>query len=124
MCAYAEAARNHSDADVLIVSLGTGHPTEAAISFKQAKRWGLACWAHPLLGVIMDGASAAVDYQLDELLGANQRHFRFQTLLDGVSDSLDDASPTNIAGLRKLAERLVASETGPLDEACALLASG
>jgi uncharacterized protein len=123
MCAYAEVARNHSDTDVLIVSLGTGRPTEAAISFKQAKRWGLACWAHPLLGVIMDGASAAVDYQLDELLGGDRRHFRFQTKLEGVSDSLDDASPSNIAGLRKLAEDLVASERGPLEEVCELLRS-
>jgi patatin-like phospholipase/acyl hydrolase len=123
MCAYAEVARNHSDVDVLIVSLGTGRPTEAAISFKQAKRWGLACWAQPLLGVIMDGASAAVDYQLDELLGADRRHFRFQTKLEGVSDSLDDASPSNIAGLRKLAEDLVAAERGPLEEVCELLRS-
>lgn len=121
MCAYAEATRNHPGADVLIVSLGTGRLTES-ISFDQAKHWGLVQWAHPLLGVIMDGASAAVDYQLDELLGA-ERHFRFQTLLDGVSDSLDDASLSNIAGLRKRAEALIASEAARLDALCALLRS-
>jgi uncharacterized protein len=124
MCAYAEATRNHAGTDVLIVSLGTGLPTESEISFKQAKRWGLVCWAHPLLGVIMDGASATVDYQLDELLGANQGHFRFQTKLEGVSDSLDDASPANIAGLRRRGEELVASDAASLDAVCRLLGSG
>lgn len=122
MCAYAEATRNNPGAEVLIVSLGTGRLTES-ISFAQAEHWGLIQWAHPLLGVIMDGSSAAIDYQLDELLGADEGHFRFQTLLDGVSDSLDDASPANIAGLRKLGEELVASEAERLDEVCRLLRS-
>ena len=45
MCAYAEARRNYPDADVLIVSLGTGRLTES-ISFHQAKHWGLLQWAH------------------------------------------------------------------------------
>jgi uncharacterized protein len=123
MCAYAEATRNHTGVDVLIVSLGTGRLTES-ISFDQARHWGLIQWAHPLLGVIMDGSSAAIDYQLDELLGFDRRHFRFQTLLDGVSDSLDDASASNIAGLRERAEELIASDTSRLDEVCALLGSG
>jgi uncharacterized protein len=123
MCAYAEATRNNPGADVLIVSLGTGRLTES-ISFEQAKHWGLIQWAHPLLGAIMDGSSAAIDYQLDELLGADQGHFRFQTLLDGVSDSLDDASPANIAGLRKRGEELVLTNAARLDEVCRLLRSG
>ncbi|HEY2535826.1 MAG TPA: patatin-like phospholipase family protein [Solirubrobacteraceae bacterium] len=123
MCAYAEATRNNPGAEVLIVSLGTGRLTES-ISFEQAKHWGLIQWAHPLLGVIMDGSSAAIDYQLDELLGAGTGHFRFQTTLDGVSDSLDDVSPANIAGLRRLGEELVASEAARLEEVCRLLVAG
>jgi hypothetical protein len=122
MCAFAEAKRNHPDAEILIVSLGTGRLTES-ISFDQAKDWGLIRWARPLLGVIMDGSSAAIDYQLDELLGA-QRHYRFQIALEGVSDSLDDASASNIAGLREHGEALIQRETGRLGEVCALLGSG
>jgi uncharacterized protein len=120
MCAYAEARRNDPDADVLIVSLGTGRLTES-IAFEKAKHWGLVQWAHPLLGVIMDGSSAAIDYQLDELIGHDERHFRFQAVLEGVSDSLDDASASNIAGLRKLAESLIAANTARLDAVCELL---
>jgi patatin-like phospholipase/acyl hydrolase len=120
MCAYAEAVRNHPGADVLIVSLGTGRLTES-ISYRQAKHWGLIQWAQPLLGVIMDGASAAIDYQLDELLGSDRGHFRFQTLLEGASDSLDDVSASNIAGLRTCAERLIERDTPRLDAVCARL---
>jgi hypothetical protein len=69
----------------------------------------------------MDGSSAAIDYQLDELLGRNRGHFRFQAPLEGVSDSLDDARPSNIAGLRRLAEDLIERDTAQLDEVCALL---
>ena len=103
MCAYAEVARNHPGSEPLIVSLGTGRPT-GSISYREAKDWGLVQWAHPLLGVIMDGASVAIDYQLNELLGPDRGHFRFQSLLEGVSDSLDDASPANIEGLCQLAQ--------------------
>ena len=122
MCAYAEAARNHPGAEVLIVSLGTGRLTES-ISFNEAKDWGLAQWAHPLLGVIMDGSSTTIDYQLDELLGFDEGHFRFQTELEGVSDRLDDASASNIGGLRERGEELVASNAERLDEVCRLLRS-
>jgi len=123
MCAYAEATRNHPGADVLIVSLGTGRLTES-ISYEQAKHWGLVQWVHPLLGVMMDGSSAAIDYQLDELLGPDRGHFRFQAVLDGVSDSLDDAGAANTAGLRELAEQLIAENAGRLDAVCARLTAG
>ncbi len=122
MCAYAEAARNHPGAEQLIVSLGTGRLTES-ISYKQARRWGLAQWAHPLLDVMMDGASAAVDYQLDELLGADRGHYRMQTVLAGVSDSLDDVSPANIKALRKLAEQFLARNAARMEQLCERLTS-
>jgi patatin-like phospholipase/acyl hydrolase len=117
MCAHAEAARNHPGAEQLIVSLGTGRLTES-VSYKQARQWGLIRWAHPLLDVMMDGASAAVDYQLDELLGADRGHYRLQTVLAGVSDSLDDASPANIKALRKLAEAFLASNAARVEQVC------
>jgi patatin-like phospholipase/acyl hydrolase len=117
LCAYAEALRNHPDAEVFVVSLGTGRLTDS-ISFNEAEHWGLAQWARPLLGVIMDGSSAAIDYQLDELLGADDCHFRFQTVLDGVSDRLDDASATNIEGLRALAGASIKSNSQRLATVC------
>jgi patatin-like phospholipase/acyl hydrolase len=122
MCAYAEALRNYPDAEPLIVSLGTGRLTES-IAYGKAKDWGLVQWAPPLLDVIMDGASAAVDYQLDELLGADTGHFRFQTVLKGVSDSLDDASPSNIKALRELATGYIESNAARLEDLCERLSA-
>ncbi len=122
MCAYAEALRNHPGADVLVVSLGTGRLTES-ISYEEARHWGLLQWVRPLLGVIMDGSSAAIDYQLDELLGADVGHFRFQAVLEGASDRLDDASPANIAGLRKVAEGLIERNAARLATVCERLTS-
>jgi patatin-like phospholipase/acyl hydrolase len=115
MCAYAEALRNNPGAEVLIVSLGTGRLTDPIMD---AKNWGLVQWARHLLGVIMDGSSAAIDYQLDELLGADAGHFRFQTVLDGVSDRLDDASASNIEGLRQLAEKAIELDGTRLATVC------
>jgi uncharacterized protein len=123
MCAYAEAKRNHPGAEVLIVSLGTGRLTDS-ISYNQAKYWGLVQWARPLLGVIMDGSSAAIDYQLDELLGADGGHFRFQAVLEGVSDSLDDASAENIEGLSELAQRTISENADRLAAVCKRLVPG
>jgi patatin-like phospholipase/acyl hydrolase len=120
MCAYAEATRDHHGADILVVSLGTGRLTES-IPFRKAKRWGLVEWARPLLGVIMDGASAATDYQLDQLLGREKRHFRFQTVLKDVSDSLDDASAANIEGLAQLAKDLIKDSAEQIAAVCKLL---
>ncbi len=120
LCAYAEAMRDHPGADILVVSLGTGRLTET-IPFRKAKHWGLVEWARPLLGVIMDGTSAAVDYQLDQLLERNVRHFRFQTELKGVSDSLDDASAANIEGLARLARGLIKDSAAQLAAVCKLV---
>jgi hypothetical protein len=78
-------------------------------------------WARPLLGVVMDGSSAAIDYQLDQLLGRDRHHFRFQTELKGVSDSLDDASSKNIDGLRRLADELIEKSAASIAAVCKLL---
>lgn len=117
MCAYAEALRNNPGREVLVVSLGTGRLTEK-ITFKQARHWGILGWVRPLLSVMMDGSSAAIDYQLDEILGFDVDHYRFQTILEGAQDRLDDASPSNIADLRKLGEELIAKEAGRIAKVC------
>jgi uncharacterized protein len=124
MCAYAEAVRDNPGAEVLIVSLGTGRLTEP-IAYAQARHWGLLGWARPVFNVMMDGSSAAVDYQLDQLLGADDhpegRHFRFQTRLSSADDSLDNASEQNIADLKRLGEELVKRSAPRIERVCELL---
>lgn len=113
MCAYAEARRLEPDSDPRVVSLGTGSQTHP-IPFAQARGWGSLEWARPIIDVVFDGSSDAVDYQLDHLLG--DRHHRLQTTLTGVQGGLDDADPANIAALEHIARRLVDDHAAELDE--------
>jgi len=116
MCALAEVL-NREDVrprDVVLLSLGTGERTERH-SFDEIKDWGLAKWARPILDVVFDGVSDAVNYQLERVLSAD-RYWRLQVELTLASDDLDDASADNLAKLRGQAEELIAARSADLDE--------
>jgi patatin-like phospholipase/acyl hydrolase len=112
--AYAEAA---GEIEVL-ASLGTGQHTRP-LPFDEVKGWGQLEWARPILDVVFDGSADAVDGQLAALV--NDRYIRLQTRLDEASDALDDASPDNLAALRREAERLIAGHSADIDRLCATL---
>jgi uncharacterized protein len=114
MLAYAQAG---GEVEVL-ASLGTGEHTRP-LHFDEVKDWGQINWARPILDVVFDGSADAVDAQLSGLLDG--RYIRLQTRLDEASDDLDDASPGNLAALRREAERLIARRSTDLDRLCAAL---
>lgn len=122
MCAYAEARHIWpKETSFLVVSLGTGELTRS-IPYTQAAGWGLAKWAQPILGVVFDGVSDTVDYQLQDLCLDDATRVsgyqRFQVTLSSGSDDLDDASRTNIRALRLLAEDLVEKRDADLEALC------
>lgn len=121
MCGYTEAITMFPEAEsILIISLGTGEQTER-ISYQKAKNWGLASWAQPILGVVFDGVSDTIDYQLKKIIKPNGKipmYFRFQLTLSGVNEDLDDASPENIRNLKLLAEDLIRDRQNELDLVC------
>jgi len=122
MCAYVEAKKLHPDADeVLVVSLGTGQHTRP-IHYREAKDWGLAMWAKPILDVVFDGVSDTVDPQLKILCQVNEgedpRYYRFQTELNLGSDDMDNVTSTNLAALKRKALELIESEDASLDRLC------
>ncbi len=119
MCAFAEVLRHQPAADVALVSLGTGQRTRRR-SFEEVDDWGLLEWARPILDVVFDGVSDAVDYQLRHALGEN-RYWRFQVELTHASDDLDDASELNLRELRAHAEELIAERSAELDAVVAAL---
>ncbi len=122
MCAYAEVQRHQPGASVTLLSLGTGQRTRRR-TFEQIRDWGLIEWAKPILEVVFDGVSDAVDYQLRAALG--ERHYRrLQVELDRASDDLDDASADNLTALRSLAEEMIAESGALLDELIAELTPG
>jgi uncharacterized protein len=126
MCGYVEARKLWpGEKDFLVVSLGTGELTRS-IPYDQAKNWGLARWAQPILGVVFDGVSDAVDYQLADLCADEEtrvdQYFRFEVVLTEGNDDMDDASRTNIRVLKLLADRLVDRRAADLEQLCKVLA--
>jgi predicted acylesterase/phospholipase RssA len=125
-CALVEARTTYPESgDFLVVSLGTGE-LNLSLPYDQAKSWGLARWAVPILDVVFDGVSRTVDYQLRQLLpespGECKRYYRFQTTLDGYSHKLDNTSAAHIAGLKTLASNLIEERSDDLDQLCDTLA--
>jgi len=119
MSAFSEAKRLFPEEDAfLLVSLGTGQLTRP-IFFEEAKDWGKVQWALPILSVVFDGVSDAVDYQLRQILGG--QFFRFQVSLDTANDDLDDASPANLSALKLEAERIKSAQAADIDRLCQLL---
>ncbi len=121
MSAFAETLRHHPEAEseIVLVSLGTGERTNKR-PFDEVKDWGLVEWARPILDVVFDGISDAVDYQLRHAMPEGS-YWRFQTELVGASDDLDDASDENLTALRSLAEELIADRSADLDAVIAKL---
>jgi uncharacterized protein len=119
MSALAEALREHPGSEVILMSLGTGERTNKR-PFDEIKDWGLVEWARPILDVVFDGISDAVDYQVRHVLG-DERYWRFQVELTRASDDLDDASEENIAALHGHAEELIAERSADLDAVVAAL---
>ena len=113
MCAYVEVLRDSGDAEVMLLSLGTGEQTRRR-PWEEVKDWGLAKWARPIIDVVFDGVSDAVDYQLRHALGEG-RYWRLQVELSQASDALDDARPENIRRLRAHAKELIAARGADLD---------
>jgi uncharacterized protein len=119
MCAYAEVLRDSRDAEVTLLSLGTGERTQGR-PWEEIEDWGLAKWARPIIDVVFDGVSDAVDYQLRHALG-DGRYWRLQAELTRASDDLDDATEPNLRELRAHAEELIAARSGDIDAVIAAL---
>ena len=119
MSAFAEVLRFHPGAEVVLLSLGTGERTRKR-RFADIDDWGLVEWARPILDVVFDGSSDAVDYQVRHALG-DDHYWRLQVELTRASDDLDDASPENLRELRTHAEELIAARSADLDAVVAAL---
>jgi uncharacterized protein len=117
MCAFAEVLRHSPDAEIALLSLGTGERTRKR-THEEIEDWGLIEWARPILDVVFDGVSDAVDYQLRHAMPEGS-YWRLQIELRGASDDLDDASEDNIRALHARAEDLIAERSADIDAALA-----
>ncbi|HEX5314972.1 MAG TPA: patatin-like phospholipase family protein [Gammaproteobacteria bacterium] len=115
LCAVALALEKCGDAngshipDLRLLSLGTGlGPLHLG---EETEQWGLAQWARPLLGLVLDAGVGMVDYQCRQLLRGN--YHRLNPWIEGPAILLDDLS-----ALDRLHE---AAETADLAPALAWL---
>ncbi|MCA1992371.1 MAG: patatin-like phospholipase family protein [Coleofasciculus sp. S288] len=101
--AIAEALRlGYEVKDITVLSLGTGSFTRP-ISLEDAREWGAAEWALPIIDVIFDASSDMNDYIARQIL--DEYYLRLQFDLDSrwtgkpINNDIDDASPENIRNL-------------------------
>lgn len=104
LLAAIEAATLRPEEPVRIVSLGTG-ALNKRLRWEEASTWGAVRWARPMIDMFFDASSSIVQEQLRRTLG--DRNHRFQIPLTGCTEAMDDASPRNLAALRRNAELLI-----------------
>jgi patatin-like phospholipase/acyl hydrolase len=117
-CALVEALglRAHKPvrlSEMVILSLGTGRKPES-ITYPECCNWGLAGWVKPLFGILMEGVSQTVDYQLRmvfESIGRRNQYLRIdgtfgEVAVEGLDPAMDNADPDNMRRLERFGRRL------------------
>jgi len=114
-CALVEARTQYPEAkNYVVCSLGTGALTRR-IAYDDARHWGLARWAKPVLDIALDSVSETVDYQLKQLLPAGS-YYRFQTSLQRGSERMDETGARHLRELRLLGEQMVRENAQSLEK--------
>ena len=120
LCAYAQARNMYpEEKEFLVVSLGTGlqllHKPCTEI-----ENWGIADWAVPITGVMLNSSSETVNYQMRVLNGI-KNYVRFQVQLEEDATGMDDASEENMLKLEALAQKAVRQNSLTIDRLCRAL---
>lgn len=114
MAVLVEALRLFPGDELRVLSIGTGRVT-TPFPFSEAKGWGFFEWISPagryrtpLLSVIADGQTRAVNMELTRLLDTRYRRFDYTMQRRHGSPHLDNASRGNLkrleAGARQMAK--------------------
>lgn len=115
--AVPQAAKSDRLGEVFMVSLGTGDINQPYL-YRDAKGWGLAAWARPLIGCMFDGQSDVSAYGCAVLLG--DRYVRLQPALPH-EQGMDDVSEAALETLEAVARGLIAERDAELDRICEAL---
>ena len=118
-CAIAEAIRINKRRrglaqcgvnDFIVASFGTGEASRS-ITINEAQEWGALEWAIPIIDVLFDGSTDAVDYIARQVIDEN-KYFRFQCRLEKAYDDMDNANKTNLNALIAVAENYLTTGGG------------
>jgi predicted acylesterase/phospholipase RssA len=112
-CAREQGLR---DADVMVVSLGTGRPKRTrALTYKEFVSRSWLKLAEDVFRAAEDGQAALHDQVLTTLIG--DHYWRFQTVLaEGASYAMDDVSDENVEALKHLGDQLVGERLNDLNK--------
>jgi len=118
-CAIAEAIRinkrkrktNQCEVtDFVVASFGTGEAARS-ISIAEAQEWGALEWAIPIIDVLFDGSTDAVDYIARQIID-DSKYFRLQCKLEEDFDDMDNSDRTNLNALIAVAQNYLATRGG------------
>ncbi len=108
MIAFTEAYKTWPLEPFALLSIGTGCQ-DGSVDPKKADGWGELHLLRSVVKMAFDGPEKIVEYETEELLGAN--YFRIQGLLPvdpGIpSTAMDDASETNMKALVDFADQII-----------------
>ena len=112
------------DADVIVVSLGTGRPKRTqALTYKEFVSRSWLRLAEDVFRAAEDGQAALHDQVLTTLIG--DHYWRFQTVLaEGASYAMDDVSDENVEALKHLGDQLVGERLSDLNALAKRLRAG
>ncbi|MFN7709995.1 MAG: patatin-like phospholipase family protein [Holosporales bacterium] len=123
MSALVSAREMFPDADdFMLVSIGTGRKM-TSLGYGDYQNQGAIGWVKSLIGLMMDGSSTVVDYQLNELLPdqvgldsyAKRRYYRIQPVIPASLAEMDDTRPETVEQLTYIAEHMLRSHDHSLD---------
>ncbi len=136
MCAYAEARHSlqvKSPKDMFVLSLGTGKRAQDPIEYAEAKDWGLAEWAKPVIQIMQSAVQETVHYQMERLFDSVPRYrgpghlvpryVRIDAELQYANPAMDDATPENLDNLRGTAVSCIQQHDKLLKKIAAALVS-
>lgn len=108
--------RGLADADVMVVSMGTGRPRRTeALTYKEFVGRSWLKLAEDVFRAAEDGQAALHDQVLTTLIG--DHYWRFQTILaESASYAMDDISDENVEALKHLGDQLVGERLDDLNE--------
>jgi patatin-like phospholipase/acyl hydrolase len=125
MCAYAEVRKcifgdiaNPTSKDMLMLSIGTGSVTKA-VPYKKAKNFGMVEWIKPLIDIMMSGNSETVSHQLEWLFDAGNNkegYIRLEPEIGDANSDMANATPRNMAALKKAGIQFVEKNREKIDE--------
>jgi predicted acylesterase/phospholipase RssA len=128
MCAYVEAKEMCGDADILMVSLGTGMPGFArSFDYGQSRLWNAGDWLRPVMHMASNGLCDTVDHQLRKLMmpadreavpAERRNYYRFQMQLTPDAECPDNVSYSNMRRLELSGQALVSSHQAMIKQLC------